>query len=384
MNILFHSWAYPPNGGGVGVYISHMARALSRSGHQVVIATGKADGETSEESNGNILLFRFYEPAEIGQQHVADHVLRLCDRYSVDLIEGADYLGDCEPLLKRRDRPPVLIKTHSCNALRVRNESQIFFWWQRAMMQAALYRNRRTTKRERYCIEHADMLVASSQRILQEMKEQGLRLPERHSVLPNPIEPKRLSHDQEANSPTVLFVGRKDFGKGIQYLPAIVKSLSNKYTDFRMEIVGPDSYARGVGSMRGWLEKRLGAMKRHVLFHERLPDDKLEKVYQRAWVVILPSRWDTFPTVLLEAMSWGKPVVASPNGGMPEMLEGTLCATALPDSPEFVSRIGAFLEDGDLRKSAGESMLAKVSREYDPQTVVKRYLGFVRSPVGSR
>ena len=379
MNILFHCWAYPPNGGGVGVYISHMARALSRGGHRVVVATGRAPGEPAEEQFENISVFRFYEYSEIGRTHVTDAVLRLCERYAVDLVEGADFLGDCEPLIRREDRPPVLIKTHSCNVLRVLNESQILFWWQRIMVKAALYRNRHMTERERYSIENADMLLASSQRILLEMKKQGLRLPEKHSVLPNPIEPNRLSHDQEAASPTVLFVGRKDFGKGIQYLPGIVDSLSKKNPDFQMEIVGPDSYARGVGSMRAWLEKRLGDLKRYVRFHERLPNEELDKVYQRAWVVILPSRWDTFPTVLLEAMSWGKPVVASPHGGMPEILEGTMCPTALPQSPEFVSWVKRFLEDGNLRKSAGASMLDKVSREYHPRSVVKSYLEFIQS-----
>ena len=55
--------------------------------------------------------------------------------------------------------------------------------------------------------------------------------------------------------------------------------------------------------------------------------------------MILPSRWDNFPTVLLEAMARSRPVVSSPNGGMPEMLEGTLCQAVDPSTPAFADEV---------------------------------------------
>ena len=374
MNILFHSWAFPPNGGGVGVYISHMAEALSHNGHRVFIVTGSARGRAAEEKRGNVTIFRRYDRADIGRPWVCEEVLNLCEKFSVDIIEGQDYLGDCQALLKKKSRPPVVIKVHSCNALKVLYVSQILYWWQRVMIRAALLRQHATTRRERYCIEHADMLLAPSKRIFDEMEKQGLKLPEKRSVVPNPIGLNRISFDREAPVPTVLFVGRKDFGKGIQYLPGIVRALAAHFPDFLMQIVGPDSYARGVGSLQGWLEKKMGTLINNVRFHGSIPGHQLVKFYQRAWVVILPSRWDTFPTVLLEAMSWGKPVVASPHGGMPEMLTGTLCRTAPPDSEKFITLIRNFLESKRLRKIAGCSLYAKAWRAYRAELVAKCYL----------
>ncbi len=378
MNLLFHSWAFPPNGGGVGVYISQMAQALAQNGHRVVVATGRAAQKPAFERHGDIHIHRFYDRREIGSPRVTKRVLELCREFCIDVIEGADYLGDCAGLLVRKGRPPVLIKAHSCNTLRVLHESLVLYPWQRMMIRLALLRNFTTTRRERRCLEDADLLLTSSRRILVEMDKQGLKLPARRRIVANPIRPHRVAHDREAKVPTVLFVARKDFGKGIQYLPGIVAGLHRDFPRFRMEIVGPDSYARGIGSMQAWLQRRLAGFEDNVLFHPRLSEEALAKAYQRAWVVVLPSRWDTFPTVLLEAMSWGKPVVASPHGGMPEMLAGTRCRTVSPDDPGFVSMIRDFLANRRLRKAAGCSLFAKAFARYNPKGVADAYVRAIR------
>jgi glycosyltransferase involved in cell wall biosynthesis len=356
-----------------------MSQALAKNGHKVVIATGRAAGKPDVETHGDIRIFRFYGRADIGKPWVTERVLELCRDFRIDIVEGEDYLGDCAGLLKRRHRPPVLIKAHSCNTLRVLHESLILYPWQRLMIKLALLRNFDTSRRERCCLGNADLLLTSSKRILQEMEKQGVKLPSQCMIVANPIRLHRVAHDQEATVPTVLFVGRKDFGKGIQYLPGIVAGLSRLFPDLRMEIVGPDSYARGVGSMQAWLEQQLGGLKRYVVFHPRLSERDLEAVYRRAWVVALPSRWDTFQTVLLEAMSWGKPVVASPHGGMPEMLAGTLCRTISPDDGAYFSMIKDFLNSRRLRKTAGYSLFARANAAFTPRLVADEYVKAIRS-----
>jgi glycosyltransferase involved in cell wall biosynthesis len=105
--------------------------------------------------------------------------------------------------------------------------------------------------------------------------------------------------------------------------------------------------------------------------------------YRRAWIVIIPSRWDTFPTVMLEAMSLGKPVVASPHGGMPEMLENTLCRALLPESKAFTQQIELLLSDARRRHEAGESLRRKALAAYAPDRIVSRYLAFIESSLGA-
>ena len=175
----------------------------------------------------------------------------------------------------------------------------------------------------------------------------------------------------------VLMVGRIDFGKGIQYLPRLVRNLVRDFPELKLEIAGQDSYARGIGSLKNWLCQELGDLQNHVSFLGQLDKEALEKAYARAWVVIIPSRWDNFPTVLLEAMSLGKPVVASPHGGMPEMLEDTECQTAEPDSQDFSERVRLYLVDESARRRAGQSMLRKATSVYSPNRIAEEYVKLI-------
>jgi glycosyltransferase involved in cell wall biosynthesis len=177
----------------------------------------------------------------------------------------------------------------------------------------------------------------------------------------------------------LLLVGRIDMGKGVQFIPGIIRSLVRAVPDVRLEIAGGDSSARGLGSVREWLEGQLGPLASHVSFLGLLDPLALDEAYRRAWIVIAPSRWDTFPTAVLEAMVRGKAVVASPHGGMPEMLEGTGCIVASPSAPDFPEAVRALLADPVIRSRAGQTARARAEREYSPGVVTRRYVEFVQS-----
>jgi glycosyltransferase involved in cell wall biosynthesis len=380
VKVLFHCSEFPPVGGGVGAYMLNMARALGATGHQAAVVTSRAPGLPEldvSESFGPV--YRIYDAAEAGSDRVRDRVLALARELRPDLIEGADHLGDCAGLLRHPRRPPVLVKVHACSAMEVLRRSHVLHRWQRLTIAAALLRHRRQLARERFSIEHADLLCAPSRRVLAELRRQGLSLPAGAEVIPNPMIAPEPSAGGEADRPTVLFVGRIDVGKGIEHLPAMLARLARTLPDVVLELAGPDGYARGLGSLRAWLEARLARGTGQARFLGRLGAPELAAAYRRAWVVVVPSRWDNFPTVLLEAMGHAKPVVASPHGGMPEMVEGTGGVIADPASPEFAEQVGQLLRDGQLRARAGASLREKLVRSYSPEAVVGAYIRFVAS-----
>lgn len=354
-----------------------MANALAECGHNVIVLTGQAKGKPEEETKNNVTILRKYNLNEAGSRRVLHLALHVIDRYSIDHIEGADYLGDCARLLTEKNRPPVLIKVHSCNILKAGHEAQIYYWWQRPLIKGALLRNWQLTLREKRSIERANLLTFPSQRILFELEQQRCRLPEKRIILPNPIKVTKPEVNTEASSPTILLVCRLDIGKGIQYIPHIVRQLVGEIPDLVVEIAGGDGYARGLGSMKSWLIKKSGNLARHLSFLGHLEKEELDYAYKRAWVIILPSRWDNFPTVVLEAMAHGKPVVASPHGGMPEMLAGTLSQIALPDSDLFPQAIARLLRSARLRKDVGDSMYEKAKTAYAPEVIAQAYIDFI-------
>lgn len=374
MKVLFHCREFPPQPGGVGSYLYQMASALNGAGHEACVVTSRAPGQAETEWLPCGRVYRLYDAGEARSPRVRDAVLALAREQRVDLLEGADHHGEMAGILRASNRPPVLVKIHGSNPVRILQESHVLYGWQRWMIRLARWRNLAQTRAEAFSIEHADMVMIPSARMRDELLKQGLRLPVRNAIVPNPVLPVPRGARLEADVPTVLLVGRSDVGKGIQYLPAAVDGLVRKFPDLVLEIAGDDSFARGLGSMQAWLKKRLGHRARQVRFLGRLGAESLGDAYGRAWVVILPSRWDNFPTVLLEAMVRAKPAVCSPNGGMPEMLEGTLCRAVDPGSPVFADEVARLLGDAELRRRAGESMRAKAERAYSPQAVVGDYV----------
>lgn len=379
MNVLFHGWEYPPNGAGVGMYMHYMARALNKAGHHVVVVTGRAPGRPEQETAEEGLVYRAYDRAEVGAAKNRGRVLALAREHRIDWIEGADHLGECAGLLREKNRPPVVIKVHSSNALRVLRDSQVLYPWQRWTIALACLRSRRTIADERATLRHADILLAPSERVLEELRKQEGRTVSKVRVVPNPVEIPDGWQNREAGVPTILLVGRIDVGKGIQYLPRLLEHVARKQPEVVLEIAGGDTYARGLGSMQKWLERLLGENARRIRFLGRLNPGQLDEAYRRAWVVVVPSRWDNFPTAVLEAMARAKPIVASPHGGMCEMLGRTESVIADPATPEFAEAVWSFLDREPLRRSAGQSGRRKAQEAYAPGVVAAQYVDAVTS-----
>jgi glycosyltransferase involved in cell wall biosynthesis len=320
------------------------------------------------------IVYRAYSKKEIGSHRITDFVLTKAKEHSVDWIEGADHLGETAGVIHHRDRPAVVIKAHYNDVVRRLRYGQAYFSWQRRLIDLACLRSWRILWRERYSLQYADVLLVPCARILQEMKRQHLSFSRYHAVLPNPVSPVIGGEERQAVVPTLLLAGRIDMGKGIAFLPVMLKKLLLDWPTIQIEIAGPDSYARGLGSLKEWLLRQLGDLANHVVFLGPLNRCQMNEAYERAWVVIVPSQWDTFPTVVLEAMTHGRPIVASPHGGMPEMLEGTENMVADPETDAFSQAVSWFLADAVRRNTAGTSGVNKTATVYHSEPLASKYL----------
>jgi len=373
MKILFYCWEFPPNGTGVAGYIQAMTRSLCSAGHEILIVTGKSPGmpESTQTVNGRVL--RLYERHEIGSMVVARKVLQLAREAGVDWIEGADHLGEAAVFAGMQGCPPLVIKAHSCNAMRVLRRSERLYAWQAPLMWAALLRQWRRYLAEYRSFKVADLLLVPSRRMHDEIVRQGLARAETMRVVPNPVVPCEI-RSQEGQTPTILYVGRISLGKGVAFLPAMMRRVLKRHPDAVLELAGGDSYARGLGALKAWLMVEMGDMMKSVRFLGSLPAGKLDAAYQRAWVLAVPSRWDSFSNVTLEAMARGVPVVASPHGGMPELLRGTGSPIADPATPAFADAISDLLNDARRRRVLGSGLHQRAVAAYYPDVVVREYL----------
>jgi glycosyltransferase involved in cell wall biosynthesis len=108
-------------------------------------------------------------------------------------------------------------------------------------------------------------------------------------------------------------------------------------------------------------------------------------VYAASDVIVIPSRSEGLPNVLLEAMASGKPVVATRVGGIPEVLSDGVSGRLVPpeDPVRLASAIVALVADRRLRHALGERACVD-ARSFSPQARTESILSVYESTVRPR
>jgi glycosyltransferase involved in cell wall biosynthesis len=160
----------------------------------------------------------------------------------------------------------------------------------------------------------------------------------------------------------LIFVGRLAAVKGVGVLLDALATLSAKYPNLRLILVGD-------GPDRAWLEARatvLGIAERVTITGHIAPQDVAKRLAESD-VFVMASFAEGVPVVLMEAMASELPVVATRIAGIPELVEdgvnGFLVAPG--DAAGLAARIDPLLENPELRTRLGRAGRAKVKAEFE-------------------
>ncbi len=157
----------------------------------------------------------------------------------------------------------------------------------------------------------ASYIVSASESLGQSIKSQ---LPKRKvNVIPNGIYPKKVISKKEKR---ILVVARLFINKGVQDILEALKEVN--LNDWRVDIVGD-------GPCREELEVTAAgsSFARKIKFHGWLANGskELDSLYSKSAIFISASYFESFSTVLLEALSYSCDVLATKVGGNPEIVE---------------------------------------------------------------
>ncbi len=180
-----------------------------------------------------------------------------------------------------------------------------------------------------------------------------------------PIAP---SPSRDGGVPLVLSIGRLVEKKGFPVLIEACAALRRKRVPFRCEIVGD-------GEERAALEARARALGLGgtVRFLGALTHDEVRERLGRAALVALPcvvgadGNRDSLPTVLLEAMACGLPVVSTPVGGIPEIVDPGKNGLLVPeaDPKALAGAMEALARDPGRRRAFGAAAREKAEARFD-------------------
>ncbi len=185
----------------------------------------------------------------------------------------------------------------------------------------------------------------------------------RFRTLPRPE--ARTALGLEQSDEVVLYVGRFDQRKGIETLVrscALIKQNAENAENLRIVIVGGSDETKSDGQERQRIEQLVNelGLAEHVTFAGRVGHDRLPLYYTAADVCVIPSHYEPFGLVAIEAMGCGTPVVASDVGGLKFTVVPEQTGLLVPPQDEagFASAIARILGDKDwakkLRKQAAE------------------------------
>jgi glycosyltransferase involved in cell wall biosynthesis len=417
MRICVVSSEYPPfHGGGIGTYSAIQSRALAEAGHDVHVISncwsdyflGEPAGTAGKIGRGSLSVHRLdvlttdYCPRPphaadndpIGQvcrywdsslywsMNVADELARLHDQNRIDVVEYPECFAEGYIALRRRRLGdplldiPMTVTLHS--PIREVIEYNRYRKWQ------AWFHRRNVM--EDYCMQNADTLCSPSQHLVNTLRHRfgpGFdRVP--CNVIPNPMDfapwsqadvPAPRGPDE---GPYLLYVGRIEPRKGIQYLVDAALPLMARIPELKVVLIGRDRDAGDVpGSMKDWLIQRIPeAFKSRFVFEGIRPRHEILQRYGAATACVFPVPWDNFPYTCCEAMASGACVIASGNSGMAEMIEDDRSGILFPsgDVPALTAAISRVIEDHELRDRLRRAAPARIRALCDPAGIVDKRL----------
>jgi len=392
VKIALLSFEYPAETGfgGIGTYTWYHARALVRLGHEVHVIAGLSRGarltQTSRNEPDGVFVHRFRADGRI--MRFFEFFGRRGWHWTQQRLEnGWSMYGALAPLLAQHkfdvaEMPecgaegwringrlpiPTIVRFHSPSRL-------IMPFYGVPGADIAI-----CSALEDRAIRKASALTACSQFVADEAKSKlGVTTP--IHVIPNgldlelfdtaPIVDVAAKYGLPKNKVKVLFTGRMEHRKGSHLFAAIARSVLRTH-DAAFIFAGEDLF----GHMKQLLAEVSG-LEAHGSLHYvgKLPLDELRSFIRVADIVMLPSLWENCPYSCLEAMAAGKAIVASAQGGLPELVRhgysGFLAATGQPES--FAAHLKTLIDDESLRRQFGDCARLTVEDRYTDSYVAQR------------
>jgi len=413
MNHLIVCREYPPApGGGIGTYAQNISRLLAESGETVHVIGqlwNKSGKDIEEECNGRLVIHRlpfenrtvFVWPRAsslIGSKvaralYASDYpplcfswlagalAERLVEEAGIDVIEAQDYEAPLYYFQLRRSlglgpkrRPPCLVHLHSPTEFIARHND-----WnmdQRPVLIAKQV--------ESYSICAADALLCPS-RFLALQAADNYELPKDGvEVIPYPLgDIAKVERNQATWSEGgICYFGRLEKRKGVlDWIDAAI-GVAQQNANTSFEFAGANVLDSNPILSEALLDRLIPHdLKARFVFHGRVRRSLIPQILKRARIAVVPSRWENFPNTCMEAMASGLPVIASPAGGMAEMIvdgqTGWIAVRA--DTAGLQKALARALETPPARiAEMGGAAAESIRRICGNQQIVDRHLNFRR------
>jgi len=221
-------------------------------------------------------------------------------------------------------------------------------------------------------IEASDTVTTVSKSIAKELQEYHLD-PNEVKIIYNGVDEKLFYPKQKKSGDNkhITYVGRMDREKGVFDLVESGKYICNERPDVYFTLVGK---GRDLDKLKQKTRKM--GLEDRFKFLGQVDRNRLVEIYQDADVFVFPSYHEGLPTVILEAMSCGLPVIATDVRGNRDLISaGENGILVPPRSPgKIAETITTLIEDEKLKEKLGKNARKTIEDKYTWDAVTNRIL----------
>jgi glycogen(starch) synthase len=333
MRVLLISWEYPPViEGGLGRHVRKLSEQLVRDGVEVHVLTRGGGRLPAEADQHGVIVHRvrerpfpkdasaFVRWVDAMNRHMHALAAELCDRFEFDLVHSHDWLvAGAADRAAREIGLPWLVTVHATEYGRHQG-------WVQNHPQSHIH------AAERAMVRRADHVITCSRYMRVHVANVfGVR-PSKVTAIPNGIDPRDLEPVEPdlatlraryagPDDLLVLLVGRLVYEKGFHLALDALAPILRRRGGVRFGVAG-------TGTAEAELKRqatKLG-LAGHGVFLGWIGDDMLHSLYRVSDLCIVPSIYEPFGLVALEAMASGCLCVVADTGGLREVVpvEGTV------------------------------------------------------------
>jgi glycosyltransferase involved in cell wall biosynthesis len=347
---------------GMSNYVHNLTLKLLNKGHEVTIITRGFGARIQEDrvrvANRIVRVFRVptipIYPFHVHIQGVIANALIRSLESQLDLLHiHSPYVPAIKTSL------PIITTIHGLEKMTTAQFEEVGFRQLLFRMSVGIFGSM-----ESKVFRNSELLTAVSDHFFSELKAfYGVR--RKGIVVGNGVDEARfvpLAKDAPRKAGDyVLYVGRMEYGKGLFDLVRCAKYVCEERPDVSFVLVGNGPL---LPSVRREAE-RIG-IKNRILFAGYLTGRRLIESYQNACVCMLPSYYEGLPTVILEAMACGIPVVATNIRAHADVISNGANGFLVPvRSPHYMAKtICMLLDDEDSRRIVGKAARQAVEENY--------------------
>jgi glycogen(starch) synthase len=350
--------------GGLGRHVHALAENQAARGDDVVVITQAARGHASDEVVNGVRIIRVARDApDVEDWHerfiewtfgfnvaVARAGIALARDWRPNVVHGHDWLvAQASVLVQEAARVPFVLTVHATESGR-----------QGGVLVTDLARDIDST--ENWAVRHADAVIVCSDHMRDEVATLFGRAIEGIAVIPNGIDPdewrstesRRRTMRRLHGSPLVVFAGRLEVEKGVQTLIDAMPGLRRAIPGVRAVVIGEGGAEVELRTRAR--RRRLGDV---VTFLGYVSEADLRALISAADVAVVPSLYEPFGFVALEAAALGAPLVVASTGGLATIVDDGL--TGWQFAPGDVTELSDVLAQvlSDPREARRRAALAR-------------------------